>query len=100
LRLLLLRQEGYRKLAEEKVGRGMEESLWSQLRWGLVLGGERFARKVHEILKVGRGSSGRRGPRGRRSWSQVVRGRAERGRGEKWEAFAARRGDPGRALAL
>jgi REP element-mobilizing transposase RayT len=92
-------QAGYRKLAEHKVRRGLEEPLWSQLRWGLVLGGERFARKVQATLKVGRESSGRRGARGRRSWGEVLRA-VERARGERWEAFAARRGDPGLALAL
>jgi hypothetical protein len=91
--------KGYRKLAEEKVGRGLEESLWSNLRWGLVLGGERFARKVQARLKVGRESSGRRAVRGRQSWGQVVRA-VERERGEKWAEFAPRRGDPGLALAL
>ena len=73
--------------------------MWSRLRWGLVLGGEGFARKVQETLKVGRESSGRRAVRGRRSWGEVVRA-VEQVRGEKWEAFASRRGDPGLALAL
>ncbi len=91
--------KGYRKLAEEKVGRGLEESLWSQLRWGLVLGGERFARKVQEGLKVGRESTGRRAARGRKAWGEVVRA-VEKARGEKWKAFARRRGDPGLALTL
>jgi hypothetical protein len=59
--------------------------------------------KIHvvcgDVTHVRPESSGRRGARGRRSWSQVVRA-AERARGEKWETFAARRGDPGLALAL
>jgi hypothetical protein len=69
------------------------------LRWGLVLGGERFAREVQRALKVGRESSGRRAARGRKTWGEVVRA-LEQARGERWEEFAQRRGDPGLALAL
>ncbi len=39
-------QKGYRRQAEEKVARGLEVSFWSGLRWGLVLGGEEFARQM------------------------------------------------------
>ncbi len=65
----------------------------------MVLGGEEFARQMQKSLKVNRESSGRRGLRGRRSWAEVVRA-VEQARGERWEAFAWRRGDPGLALAL
>ena len=91
------RREGYRKLAEEKVG-GLEESRWSQVRWGLVRG-KRFARKVWETLEAGRESSGRRAARARRSWAEVVRA-VEQARGEKWAEFAPRRGDSRLALTL
>lgn len=90
---------GYRRLAEQRAGRGLEESLWSQLKWGLALGGEAFASKVRAQLAAGRESSGRRALRARRSWAEVVRA-VEKVRGEKWEQFAGRHGDPGRALAL
>jgi REP element-mobilizing transposase RayT len=90
---------GYRRLAEERAGRGLEQSLWSWLKWGLVLGGEGFARKVRAQLEAGRESKGRRALRAGRSWAQVVRG-LERARGERWAEFAGRHGDPGLAMAL
>jgi putative transposase len=89
----------YRRLAEQRAARGLEESLWSQVRWGLVLGGETFARKVKAQLPLHRESPGRRALRERRSWEDVVR-RLEAARGEKWAAFAGRHGDPGLAMAL
>jgi hypothetical protein len=65
----------------------------------VALGGEAFAGKVRARLAEGRESSGGRGLRARRSWGQVVRA-VEELRGRKWEQFAGRHGDPGRALAL
>jgi len=90
---------GYRRLAEQRAGRGLEESLWSQLKWGLALGGEAFARQVRAQTVVDRESSGRRALRALRTWAEVVRA-VEAARGEKWAEFAGRHGDPGRALAL
>ena len=90
---------GYRHLAEEKARRGLDESLWSQLKWGLVLGGEGFARKVRAQVEPNRESSGRRALRGRSSWAEVVRA-VEKVRGEPWAQFAGWRGDPGLAMAL
>lgn len=92
-------QKGYRQQAEDQVVRGLQESFWSELRWGLVLGGEAFARKVQSKLEIHRESSGRRAARGRRSWAEVVRA-VEQVKGERWEQFAPRRGDSGLALAL
>ena len=89
----------YKHLAETKVGRGLEESMWSGLKWGLVLGGESFAEQIRAQLKTSRESSGRRELRKRRSWREVVRA-VEAARGERWEEFAGRHGDPGLALAL
>jgi hypothetical protein len=89
----------YRQLAEERAGRGLEESFWSQLKWGLVLGGESFARKMREQLEPGRESAGRCTLGVRKSWVEVVR-TVERERGEKWAQFAGRHGDPGLAMAL
>jgi putative transposase len=90
---------GYRRLAEERVGRGFQETCWSQLKWGFVLGGESFARKVRGQVAIHRESSGRRALRARKEWSEVVRA-VERLRGERWSAFAERHGDPGLALTL
>jgi hypothetical protein len=92
-------EAGYRRLAEERAGRGLEESLWSSLKWGLVLGGEGFARKVRAQLEAGRESKGRRALRAGRSWAEVVRG-VERARRERWAEFAGRHADPGLAMAL
>jgi hypothetical protein len=91
--------QAYRRLAEEQAGRGLAEPLVSQLKWGWVLGGERFARKLREQMKVGRESSGRRALRERRTWAEVIRA-LERARGQKWPQFAQRHGDPALAMAL
>ncbi len=92
-------EAGYRRLAEEKAGRGLDESLWSQLRWGLILGGESFAWTVRAQIEAKRENSGRRALRGRSSWTEVVQA-VEKARGEPWAQFAGRRGDPGLAMAL
>jgi putative transposase len=92
-------EAGYRRLAEERAGRAVEESLGSSVKWGLVLGGESFARQVRAQVKAGRESRGRRALRARRSWAEVVRA-LERARGERWAGFAGRHGDPGLAMAL
>ena len=92
-------EAGYRRLAEQRAGGGLEESLWSSLKWGLVLGGESFARKVRAQVAPVRENNGRRALRGRRTWAEVVRA-LERARGERWAEFAGRHGDPGLAMAL
>ncbi len=92
-------REAYRKLAEERVSGAVEEPLWENVKWGLVLGGVRFAEQMRERLKPARESSGRRALRRRRSWAEVVR-RVEQARGEGWEAFATRHGDAGLGMAL
>jgi REP element-mobilizing transposase RayT len=91
--------ERYRKLAETKAGQNLEEGFWSQLRWGLVLGGESFARRMRQKLEVNRESAGRGALRERWSWAEVVE-LVERARGEQWAQFARRHGDPGLPLAL
>jgi len=92
-------QKGYRRLAEAKAGRGLNESLWSQVKWGLALGGTGFAEKVRAQLNVGRESTGRRALRVRQRWCDVVRA-VERARGQAWEDLASRHGDPALAMAL
>jgi len=90
---------GYRRLAEGKAGRGLDESLWPKLKWGWVLGGEGFARKVRAQMEAKPENRGRRALRGRSSWVEVVRA-VKRARGEPWAQFAGRHGDPGLAMAL
>jgi len=89
----------YRQMAQEKVGRGLEESLWSQLKWGLVLGGQSFAQRVRQQLQIDREHAGRAALRSRWTWDGVVRA-VERVRRQRWAQFAQRHGDPGLAMAL
>jgi putative transposase len=92
-------RDGYRKLTEDRLRQGQEEPLWSRLKWGLVLGGERFAEEARVLIKVNRESTERRALRQRGSWEQVVQAVAK-ARGEKWEKFAHRHGDAGLGMAL
>ncbi len=69
------------------------------LHWGVVLGGEAFARKLKDQLTVHRETAERRQLRGRCSWADVVRA-VEAARGEKWAKFAHHYGDWGLPLAL
>ncbi|MBU1909237.1 MAG: hypothetical protein KJ726_04240 [Verrucomicrobia bacterium] len=92
-------REGYRKLAEERMRQGRTENIWSQLRWGVVLGSERFAEEMRDMLKTGREVSARRELRKRVSWEDVV-GAIEKTKRERWDAFVDRHGDWGRDLAL
>lgn len=93
------RNAGYRKYVEEKIRLGVEESLGMQMRWGLVLGGERFAKKVRKHLKIGRESKGRTELEAWKSFDQIV-GIVERLKKMKWEDFRDKRGDEGRDLVL
>lgn len=92
-------REGYRRLAQERLGQSEAESLWSQVKWGMVLGGARFAEEARKKLKPSRESASQKLLRRRRSWGEVVAA-VEKSRGEKWESFAQRHGDTGLAVAL
>ena len=92
-------REGYRRLAEERLRQGEKEPLWSTLKWGVVLGGERFTEQARRRLKVHRESTERKSLRRRRTWAEVVKA-VEQSRGEKWEEFAHRHGDRGLAMTL
>lgn len=92
-------RDGYRKMAEARLKQGAEESLWGKLRWGYVLGSERFAEKVRAGLKPGREDHGRSLMRERRTWEEIVSG-VEKAKGERWAVFSQRHGDWGRDLAL
>ncbi len=90
---------GYRREAEKRLRQGHEEDLWSRLRWGTILGSERFAERARQGVKVVRETRGRRQLRRRVSWLEIV-GAVERVKGEKWGAFSERHGDWGRDMAL
>lgn len=93
-------REGYRRLVEDRMRQGQaEDGVWSKLRWGVVLGSERFADEMRNRLKAGRESPGRRELNTRASWEAVVAA-VEGLKQERWEHFADRHGDWGRDLAL
>ena len=69
------------------------------MRWGLVLGSERFARKVRGRLRVNRDSAGRGGLRERRRRAELI-AMVERLKGERWDEFRDRHSDWGRDLVL
>ncbi len=90
----------YRDAVEGRLGKTeVGESLWTKVRWGIVLGGEEFARRMRRGLRHNRETAGRRALRGRVTFEEIVR-MAEGLKGESWEAFRDRRADPGRDLAL
>ena len=91
--------KAYRSMFEGRIRQGVEEDLWSQVRWGVVLGSERFARKVRGRIRVSAETTGRRELQARRDFAEVV-GMVERLKGEPWSEFRDRYGDWGRDLAL
>jgi hypothetical protein len=91
--------KAYREMLEVRIRQGVEEDIWDKVRWGIVLGGERFARKVRGKIVIAQESAGRRELRRRRSFEDVVR-MVERIKGESWPAFRDRYGDFGRDLVL
>ena len=92
-------EEGYRKLLEDQILQGEDAGLGSRVRWGLVLGSERFARKVRGRIRVSRNSQGQREMKRRRSFGEIVLF-VEELKGEKREKFWNRYGDWGRDLVL
>jgi hypothetical protein len=92
-------REGYRKITEERLRSGHAENYWDALKWGLVLGRERFAEQVRQALKVGRESEGRRRMKRRLAWPDLVTC-MEGLKGERWDAFRDRQGDWGRDVTL
>ena len=90
---------GYRKLLEESILQGEPEGLGSQVRWGLVLGSERFARKVRGKIRIYRNSEGRSELKKRRTVEEIVR-MVEGIKREVKERFWNRHGDWGRDLVL
>jgi len=89
----------YRDLVEDKIKQGVDESIGAQTKWGLILGGERFARKVRRHLKVVRESKGRTELSRWMSFGEIVK-IVERLKKAKWEEFRDRSGDEGRDLVL
>lgn len=94
------RRDWYRRYVEEGVRHGLPECPWDDLVGSVVLGGQ------EELAKLMRGWRGDRrevagagGLRGRASFDEI-RAVVAAIKDERWEAFADRRGDWGRDLAL
>jgi hypothetical protein len=100
---ILLRRAGgaekYRRAVEERIRQGTEEDFRSRVRWGLVLGGERFARKVRGKVRLCRETEGQKELARRRGFDEIVK-IVERLKGESWLAFRDRYGDWGRDAVL
>lgn len=92
-------EDGYRELVEGQILQGEEEDLGSRVRWGLVLGSEKFARKVRGRIRIARENTGRGELKERRTFAEIVR-MVEGIKRENREAFWGRYGDWGRDLAL
>jgi REP element-mobilizing transposase RayT len=92
-------ETGYRQEFEEQMMQGGEETLGALVRWGLVLGSERFARKVRGKIRIYRESSEKTDLRKRRSFEELVRF-VEAIKREKKAGFWDRYGDWGRDLVL
>jgi REP element-mobilizing transposase RayT len=92
-------EKSYRQMVEDRIRQGQEEGLRAKVRWGLVLGAERFAKKVRGRIQVNREHEGQDLLRQRHDFAAIVR-MVERIKGEKWEQFQNRYGDWGRNLVL
>lgn len=92
-------RQGYRKEAEGRLRQGEREDIWSKVRWGVVLGSEKFAEKVRRGMLVVRETHGRGALRKEVGWREVVAA-VERVKRKPWKQFADQYGDWGRDLAL
>jgi REP element-mobilizing transposase RayT len=92
-------EKSYRSLVEERIRQGEGEELGAKVRWGLVLGAERFAKKVRGRIHVNREHAGQGELRRLRTFDELVK-MVERIKEEPWEAFRDRYGDWGRDLVL
>jgi REP element-mobilizing transposase RayT len=100
--VLLKRMDGtavYREKMEEQIRQGVEESFGAKVKWGVVLGGERFARKVRGVIRIDRESSGRQELRRRLSFEEIVK-KVEQMAGCPWMEFRDRHGDVWRDVVL
>jgi len=92
-------REGYRQAAESRMTGGNSEPLWSQAKWGMVLGSDTFADKMRNLSHVARETCGRGALRRQSRWEAIVSA-VERVKGEPWSSFVDRHADWGRDLAL
>ena len=91
---------GYRALMKQRLTHGVEESRLERLRDRVAIGSEGFARRMRESFGDDLDDREQRRELRRRVTVDEVRSAVERVCGARWEEFAGRRGDPGRALFL
>lgn len=89
----------YRKMVEDRIRQGVEETPWEQVKLGIALGSAEFTRKIHSRLKAGRETPEKRRLRKQVCFEDVV-GVVERLGGEPWAAFSELHGDKRRDLVL
>jgi putative transposase len=89
----------YRKMVEDRIRQGVEETPWDQVKLGIALGSAEFTRKIHARLKAGRETSEKRRLRKQVGFEDVV-AVVERLGGEPWSAFSELHGDKRRDLVL
>ncbi|MFH0909679.1 MAG: transposase [bacterium] len=92
-------RDGYREQAEARLRQGQEEAVWAKVKWGAVLGSEKFAETMRRRAVVVRETQGRSALRNEVAWKDIVSA-VEEVRGERWPSFRDRHGDWGRDLAL
>ena len=92
-------RDGYRREAEERLRDDHREDIWSLVKWGVVLGAEKFAEAGRRRATIARETHGRRALRQETNWGEVVEA-VEAVKGEAWARFVDRYGDWGRDLAL
>jgi len=68
---------------------GVKEKVWTKLKRGAILGGERFVRQMRSRAKVRRETQGRASLRRRVTWPEIVEA-VENVKGETWADFVDR----------
>ena len=90
----------YRRYLEDYVRQGVEEGVFARLTAALAIGGTSFIEGLRRKIPLKAGSeTNARAWRKLLSFDAVVKA-VEQVKGESWQAFADRRGDWGRDLAL
>ncbi len=90
----------YRQQVEKEIREGKEESLWEEVKWGLVLGGEVVEKRVRKVIAGDREEQKAiREMEEGWNWDEVVK-KVEEKKGEEWTEFSQRHGDWGRDLVL
>lgn len=93
-------KHAYRGYVEEAIRSGQEESPWTNVVGGFVLGGEELLDEIRErITGNPKEQSGLKAIRRAADIEEIVE-MVSRAKGERWEDFGGKRGDWGRAMVL